>query len=170
MARAYLESPIGLLEIVADQRKLRELRLVQEKSEGLPNPITHGAVEQLREYFAKKREDFSLMAIPSGTPFQHQVWDAMSQIPYGKVVTYGQLAAAIGQPTACRAVANAVRENPLLILQPCHRVVAADGLGGFSAGLPAKRKLLELEGVEIPEKGRFLEKFFFTFPENCDII
>ena len=79
-------------------------------------------------------------------------------------MTYGELAAAIGQPTACRAVANAVGKNPLLIFIPCHRVVGASGLGGFSAGLEAKRALLTLEGVQISEKSPFSEKFFFTFP------
>lgn len=170
MARAYVQSPIGLLEITADQRKLRGIRLAQEKGEEAPNPVTEQAAAQLEEYFAKKRKDFSLTFIFLGTPFQNEVWDALSRIPYGKVVTYGQLAAAIGKPSACRAVASAVGENPFLILLPCHRVVAADGLGGFSAGLEAKRKLLALEGVEIPEKGPILEKLFFTFPESCDII
>lgn len=170
MARAYMQSPIGLLEITADQRKLRGIRLVKERGEGLPNPVTQQAVAQLEEYFAKKRKEFSLMAIPLGTPFQIEVWDALRQIPYGKVVTYGQLAAAIGKPSACRAVANAVGENPFLILLPCHRVVAADGLGGFSSGLEAKRKLLTLEGVEISENKPFSEKFLFTFENNCATI
>ncbi len=163
MARAYLESPIGLLRIGTDQRKLRSVRLVEEREAEQPNPVTERAIEQLEEYFAGKRQQFSIVSMPSGTPFQLQVWGAVKRIPYGKVATYGQIASAIGQPTACRAVANAVGQNPALIFCPCHRVVAAGGLGGFSAGLEAKRKLLALEGVEIVGKSPFSEKFLFTF-------
>ena len=125
--------------------------------------LSNEVVKLKQEYFEKKRKEFNIFFIPMGTPFQLQVWSKMAQIPYGKIVTYGQLAAAIGQPTAARAVANAVGENPFLIFLPCHRVVAADGLGGFSAGLEAKRALLRLEGVEISENTAFSEKFLFTF-------
>ncbi len=162
--KQYIQTPIGILRIGSDQRKLRGIRLVEEAEEDLANPVTEKAALQLQEYFEKKRTEFSIFFMTHGTPFQKAVWHKMNEIPYGKVVTYGQLAAAIGQPTAVRAVANAVGQNPVLILQPCHRVVAADGLGGFSAGLEAKRKLLRLEGVEISEKTAFSEKYFFTFP------
>ncbi|MBE6928250.1 MAG: methylated-DNA--[protein]-cysteine S-methyltransferase [Ruminococcaceae bacterium] len=161
--RQYLHTPIGVLEIHADQRKLRGIRLAAEQTEEMPNPITEKAAQQLLEYFDSARREFQIFAMPQGTPFQHAVWSKMSEIPYGKVTTYGQLAEAIGQPTAVRAVANAVGQNPLLILQPCHRVVACDGLGGFSAGMEAKRALLRLEGVEISENQAFSEKFLFTF-------
>ncbi len=160
---AYYESPIGLLEIRADQRKLRGVALVSEAGEAAPNEITERAIQQLSEYFGGKRTNFSLFFLALGTEFQREVWLKMAEIPYGKVVTYGQLAEAIGQPTACRAVAQAVGQNPFLILLPCHRVVAADGLGGFSAGTEAKRHLLTVEGVEISEKKPISEKFFFTF-------
>ena len=170
MARQYVQSPVGLLEILADQRKLRSLRPVQERGEDFPNPVTQRVQQLLEEYFSGKRTEFDVVALADGTPFQHGVWDAVSRIPYGKVASYGQLAEALGNPSACRAVANAVGENPLLILTPCHRVVAADGLGGFSAGAEAKTLLLALEGVEIPEKGGFSENFLFTFEEDCAII
>ncbi len=160
---AYYNSPIGILEIRADQRKLRGISLVSEAGEAAPNEVTDKVIQQLSEYFDGKRQDFSLFFIPMGTDFQREVWMKLAEIPYGKVVTYGQLAAAIGQPTACRAVAQAVGQNPFLILLPCHRVVAADGLGGFSAGTDAKRKLLAVEGVEFSEKMPISEKFFFTF-------
>lgn len=162
--RQYVQTPIGVLEIHADQRKLRAITLSQTVGEEMANPITQKVAQQLREYFEKKRTDFEVFFMAPGTPFQFAVWAKMNEIPYGKVATYGQLAAAIGQPNAVRAVANAVGQNPLLILQPCHRVVAADGLGGFSAGLEVKRTLLRLEGVEISENKAFMEKFLFTFP------
>ncbi len=161
--KQYLQTSIGILEIHADQRKLRGISLVDAVGESMENPATQTAAQQLREYFAKEREEFTVFFMAHGTPFQIEVWSKMMEIPYGKVVTYAQLAEAIGQPTAVRAVANAVGQNPMLILQPCHRVVASDGLGGFSAGLEAKRKLLALEGVEISENKAFSEKYLFTF-------
>ncbi len=159
----YYDSPIGVLKISAVQRKLRGIELVQAAEESRPNFVTEQARQQLEEYFEGKREEFTLFYVCNGTDFERWVWSLLSQIPYGKVVTYGQLAEAMGQPTACRAVANAVGKNPFLILLPCHRVVAADGLGGFSAGLEAKRRLLHGEGVEISEKMAFSEKYLFTF-------
>lgn len=160
---AYYESPIGLLEIRADQRKLGGIRVVSEAGEASPNEVTDKVIGQLKEYFDGKRQIFSLFFIALGTEFQREVWLKMSQIPYGKVVTYGQLAAELGNPNACRAVAQAVGQNPFLILLPCHRVVAADGLGGFAAGTEAKRRLLAVEGVEISENQPIPEKFLFTF-------
>ncbi len=95
---------------------------------------------------------------PKDTAFQFAVREKMAQIPYGKTITYGQLAAAIGRTAACRAVANAVGRNSLLIALPCHRVVAANGIGGFSAGLAAKRALLRLAGAKITKKTEFERK------------
>ena len=161
----YMESPIGLLRLTADQRKLRGVELAEARTEEeRPNFVTEQAKTQLEEYFAGKRTEFTLFFLCNGTEFQRLVWSKLSEIPYGRVVTYGQLAAAIGQPTACRAVANAVGQNPYLILLPCHRVVASEGLGGFSAGLEAKKKLFRLEHIEFSENSGVSEKFFFTFP------
>lgn len=160
----YYNSPIGLLQISADQRKLRGVALVDDRTEEeRPNFITEQAKAQLEEYFAGKRTEFSLFFLYNGTDFQRQVWNKLSEIPYGKVVTYGQLAAAIGQPTACRAVANAVGQNPYLILLPCHRVIASDGIGGFSAGVEAKKHLLTLEGINFSDSAGISPKFLFTF-------
>ena len=160
----YYDSPIGLLQISADQRKLRGVALVDDRTEEeRPNFITEQAKAQLEEYFAGERTEFSLFFLYNGTDFQRQVWSKLSEIPYGKVVTYGQLAAAIGQPTACRAVANAVGQNPYLILLPCHRVVASDGIGGFSAGVEAKKHLLTLEGINFSDSTGISPNFLFTF-------
>ena len=164
MSVQYLASPIGVLRLCADQRKLRQITPVPAAEQDFPDAVTEQAAAELQEYFSGKRTEFTVAALPHGTAFQQKVWSALSRVPYGRVVTYGELAAAIGQPTACRAVANAVGKNPLLIFIPCHRVVGASGLGGFSAGLEAKRALLTLEGVQISEKSPFSEKFFFTFP------
>ncbi|MBR6825523.1 MAG: methylated-DNA--[Oscillospiraceae bacterium] len=153
-----------MLKITADQRKLRGVTLLTEKAEEeRPNFVTKQATAQLEEYFRGDRKDFTLFFLANGTEFQRQVWGKLSEIPFGRVVTYRQLAAAIGQPTACRAVANAVGQNPFLILLPCHRVVAADGIGGFSAGLEAKKWLLTHENIEFSETKAISEKFLFTF-------
>ena len=160
----YYNSPIGLLQISADQRKLRGVALVDDRTEEeRPNFITEQAKAQLEEYFAGERTEFSLFFLYNGTDFQRQVWSKLREIPYGKVVTYGQLATAIGQPTACRAVANAVGQNPYLILLPCHRVVASDGIGGFRAGVEAKKHLLTLEGINFSDSTGISPNFLFTF-------
>lgn len=160
----YYDSPIGLLQITADQRKLRGVALVSEKSEEeRPNFVTEQAVTQLKEYFDGRRTEFTLFFLFSGTEFQRLVWGKLSEIPYGKVVSYGQLAAAIGQPTAARAVANAVGQNPYLILLPCHRVVGSDNLGGFTPGIEVKKQLLALEGINFSDFNGISPKFLFTF-------
>lgn len=111
-------------------------------------PILAETVRQLDEYFAGKRYDFDLPLAPQGTPFQQQVWAALRQIPYGTTASYGQIAAAIGNPKASRAVGMANNRNPIAVIIPCHRVIGADGsLVGYGGGIPIKKQLLELEGA-----------------------
>jgi len=106
-------------------------------------------VEQVEQYLAGERRIFTFpLDIRTGTPFQRQVWQVTREIPYGQVTTYQKLAQAIGRPKASRAVGNALAQNPLLLVIPCHRVLRADGsLGGFAAGPALKRILLQLEGA-----------------------
>lgn len=84
------------------------------------------------------------------TPFQRAVWRQLMRITYGQVITYGQLACAVGHPSAYRAVGNANGKNPISIIIPCHRVVASHGLGGYGGGIEIKRRLLNIEGVIYP--------------------
>ena len=115
-------------------------------------PLLRAAVEQLEEYFAKSRRAFDLeLDFPdSTTGFQHDVYDRLLEIEYGRVVSYGQVARDIGKPDMARAVGQAVGANPVPIVVPCHRVVAWDGsLTGFGGGLPAKVALLKLEGIDV---------------------
>lgn len=109
---------------------------------------------RLVRYFAGERVDLSApMEFPSVSEFRRRVWEVTAQVPYGKVVTYGGVATRAGRPGAARAVGQAMAHNPLPLVVPCHRVVAANGgLGGFSAegGLQLKRRLLGLEGVTPP--------------------
>ena len=112
------------------------------------------AVAQLEEYFAGTRRRFDLPLAPRGTEFQRCVWRALTEIPYGRTVSYGELARRIARPGASRAVGLANGANPLPIIVPCHRVIGADGsLTGFGGGLPIKRKLLALEGMAAGDSG-----------------
>jgi methylated-DNA-[protein]-cysteine S-methyltransferase len=101
---------------------------------------------QVREYFQGKRTVFDLRLHLKGTPFQKEVWKALSEIPYGETRTYGDIAKAVGRPAAVRAVGLANARNPLPIVVPCHRVIGAGGkLVGYGGGLPVKQALLDRE-------------------------
>lgn len=101
---------------------------------------------QLHEYFAGDRTTFDLALNPSGTPFQRAVWEALREVPYGQVCSYGDLAARIGSPGSARAVGLANGRNPIPVIVPCHRVIGASGaLTGYGGGLERKRFLLDLE-------------------------
>ena len=104
------------------------------------------ACRQLEEYLAGDRRDFDLPLRSAGSPFQHEVWSALLEIPYGETRTYGQLARRVGRPDASRAVGLANGRNPISIVVPCHRVIGASGdLTGYGGGLERKRFLLEHE-------------------------
>ncbi len=112
------------------------------------SPLLERLSAELTDYLAGRRRDFTVRIAPVGTPFQLGVWEELVRIPYGEVISYGELAARLGRPRAARAVGNAVGANPIPILIPCHRVIRATGeLGGFGPGIGWKRRLLELEGA-----------------------
>jgi methylated-DNA-[protein]-cysteine S-methyltransferase len=113
-------------------------------------------VDQLDAYFRGERTAFDLpVRFVGGSPFQRRVWDALTRIPAGSTVSYGELAAACGVPGAARAVGGAVARNPISIVVPCHRVVGASGaVTGYAGGADRKRHLLVLEGVGLPGAGR----------------
>lgn len=105
------------------------------------------AIRQLTLYFAGRLREFTLRLLPRGTVFQQKVWQQLQQVPWGTTASYGELARAIGQPTACRAVGLANSRNPLPILIPCHRIIGRQrSLTGYNGGLDRKRVLLQLEG------------------------
>ena len=111
-------------------------------------PLIKEAYSQLSEYLLGERKRFDLPLKPQGTVFQQQVWKALCDIPYGETRSYKQIAEAIGNPKAVRAVGMANNRNPLLIVVPCHRVIGADGkLVGYAAGIEKKEFLLKLEGT-----------------------
>lgn len=104
------------------------------------------ATRQLREYFAGKRKQFDLKLAPKGTEFQQNVWHALCDVPYGKTASYGDIAAAVGNPNASRAVGLANGQNPIAIVIPCHRIIGKSGrLTGYGGGLDRKQTLLDLE-------------------------
>ena len=113
--------------------------------------VLAAAVRQLNEYFARERQAFSIPLRPAGTPFQLRVWKALEEIPYGHTRTYRDIARALGQPAAVRAVGAANGRNPLPIFVPCHRGIGTSGsLSGYGGGLRVKLELLRLEGVLLP--------------------
>ena len=149
---AYLELPHASGRLFAGWRRVAapEVRVVEGFA---PN---RAVVAQVCEYLEGKRRAFELPLDLRGTPFQRRVWEALLAIPYGETRTYGQVAGAIGRPGALRAVGAANGANPVPLVVPCHRVVAAGGrLGGFGGGLPLKARLLALERAE-PSEGRLL--------------
>ena len=148
-----LETIVGQVYIIADEDAIVEIQFAQEnKSLGnakrQETPLLHEAKRQLEEYFAGQRASFSLPLNPQGTEFQKKVWQQLEAIPYGETRSYGQIAAAVGNPKACRAVGGANHNNPIAIVIPCHRVIGANGkLTGYGGGLDIKEKLLKLEGI-----------------------
>ncbi len=147
----YLRSPLGWLTLSADREGLRGLCFANQKGKvlsGEGRETVAKAIAQLEEYFCGARRAFSLPLAPCGTAFQRAVWQALLAIPFGQTLSYRDLARRIGRPLACRAVGNANGKNPIPIIIPCHRVIAADGgLGGYSSGLDRKRDLLRHEGA-----------------------
>lgn len=151
-----IESPVGPLFIAASDTGVRVIEFHVPQ-----HPIRRGAdwqegrhslldatQRQLDEYFAGQRTSFDLPLDLQGTAFQQLVWRTLATIPYGETISYSDLAARVGRPTAVRAVGAANGRNPLPIVLPCHRVIGADGsLTGFGGGLPTKGFLLDLEGA-----------------------
>ena len=152
-----MDSPVGTIVIVREEDLVTRISLSHQKH--LPDPATFGdhrsdgspdVREQLTQYFAGERHDFDLPLPHRGTTFQLRVWRTLAKIPYGATWSYGQLAEAIGQPTAVRAVGLANGRNPHAIVVPCHRVIGANGsLTGYAGGLEMKRYLLGLEGSSV---------------------
>lgn len=151
----FMPSPVGRLTLVAEPSAL--VAILWEKDR--PGRVRLGSIQeqndhptlleverQLKEYFAGKRDRFDLPLNFHGTEFQKKVWNALLDIPYGETRTYGEIATAIGNPTAVRAVGAANGRNPISIVAPCHRVIGSSGeLTGFAGGLAAKETLLVLE-------------------------
>jgi methylated-DNA-[protein]-cysteine S-methyltransferase len=149
-----LQTRFGSLYLIASDNGLRgvywqrrDVPVVGDiEGKGPMFVVLRNAARQIGEYLDGKRRDFDLDLDFSGTPFQESVWQALRGIPFGETISYKQLAAKIRNPKAVRAVGGANGKNPLCIIIPCHRVIAADGsIGGYAGGIPNKEKLLALE-------------------------
>ncbi len=166
------DSPLGKITVCCSSQGLRDLSLgSREKLRGRRNGSHHlngspkvqwlranrnnkdkgarlarRAVAELNEYVAGRRKRFTVPLDLQGTPFQMKVWRALLRIPYGKTRSYQQIAKAVGNPRASRAVGMANHYNPVAIIVPCHRVIAGDGsLGGYAGGLQRKTQILRME-------------------------
>ena len=186
MQKAFFNSPIGMLEIWDDEIGICSIDWVKSSVRGPNDEIFKKydagligfvcaaddkgrdlklsdlrknltlCTDELSAYFRGELESFSVKLSQNGTQFQKSVWSALLEIPYGEVVTYGELAAAIGRPRASRAVGSANGKNKIPIIVPCHRVVAAGGLGGYSGagGVATKAWLLNFERESLAQFGK----------------
>lgn len=151
-----LDAPIGIVRIIEEDGFIVSVHTMHE-IESMFDDIVYretevllSAKKQLEEYFAGIRKTFDLPLKPKGTPFQLLVWEQLKQIPYGETRSYGEIAKAIGNPKASRAVGGANNKNPIGIIVPCHRVIGANGkLVGYAGGLDMKEKLLMLEKATV---------------------
>lgn len=155
LSYTYIESPIGPLLVAGDNTALHYLSFPSGLKSFAPRPAWHRSDKpftevrrQLTAYFKGDLRRFDLPLHLTGTDFQKQVWRYLSQIPFGHMRSYGEVASELGKPKACRAVGAANGNNPIPIILPCHRVIGTNGaLTGFGGGIPTKLYLLEHEDV-----------------------
>lgn len=153
----FMPSPVGQLKLIANPQALVAVLwesdkpnrvLLGEMQESLQHPILIQAEQQLAEYFAGKRQQFDLALEFYGTDFQKKVWAELLKIPFGETRSYLDIAQALDNPKAVRAVGAANGKNPISIIAPCHRVIGKNGkLVGFAGGLDVKDRLLRLEKI-----------------------
>lgn len=148
MQYAYYPSPIGLIEVGATSDALVTLYFVEEpRQQSSGSPLLTTVIQQLGEYFAGTRTMFDLPLNFQGTAFQRQVWQQLLTVPYGQTLAYQEIANALGNPKAVRAVGAANGQNPISIIAPCHRIIGSNGsLIGYGGGLWRKEWLLKHEG------------------------
>ncbi len=144
----YIKTPIGTIEIIADNEAVLSVNFTSAETTGeiKPNKITATAKRELKEYFNGTRKTFSVPLKTEGSQFYVSVWKALLDIPYGETKSYSEIAKAIGNPKASRAVGSANNRNKIAIIIPCHRVIGKNGkLTGYAAGIWRKQWLLEHE-------------------------
>lgn len=151
---AIYEFPFGLLKIGYKRDSLVLLKKIDETSDyGKKTEFTDLVYKEVMEYLSGKRKAFDFAFELDGTDFQNKVWEELTHIPYGETRTYKEIAIAIGNPKASRAVGMANNKNPISIVVPCHRVIGFDGkLVGYAEGLDMKKALIDLELRNITEK------------------
>jgi methylated-DNA-[protein]-cysteine S-methyltransferase len=149
LQEAFYQSEIGLIKITGSEAGIEGVYFVDEEVQltaAQPPDCLKNGLAQLEEYFRGKRQKFSLKLQPQGTDFQKEVWKQLLKIPYGRTVSYGDIAAALGDKNAVRAVGSANGKNPISIIVPCHRVIGSNGkLIGYGGGVWRKEWLLKHE-------------------------
>ena len=151
MPQCTVLTPIGPLTVEEHGGAIISVRLTDLIPSVPETSLLRQAEQELMSYFSGTLQRFTLPVSLHGTPFQCRVWQEAMAIPYGETRTYGQLAAAIGEPGSARAVGGALHRNPLLLIVPCHRILGADGsLTGFGCGIQRKEFLLTLEKKNLP--------------------
>lgn len=154
LIHAEMDSPIGTIHLYANEEGLCALYMNTHRDElplGIPGPnkVLDQTIKELMEYFDGTRREFSVALLPNGTKFQKSVWAELMNIPYGKTISYGELAKRLGDPLLTRAVGTANGANPISIIIPCHRVIGANGhLTGYGGGIEKKRWLLDHEAED----------------------
>lgn len=150
--KIFYNSPLGLIMIAADAKGITEINFIDRKQKTTliktSNKFLNDCVAQLDEYFQGKRKYFDLKLNPRGTDFQKKIWRELLKIPFGKTLSYGEIARRIKNSNAVRAAGQAIGKNPIAIVIPCHRVIGSDGsLTGYASGLHRKEWLLKHEGI-----------------------
>jgi methylated-DNA-[protein]-cysteine S-methyltransferase len=154
---AYLDSPIGPIEVSGTAGAVKSVRFVntQHPSTAAAGTMVARAARQLKEYFSGQRRVFELQLDFSGTDFQRAVWKRLLDIPFGRTTSYQDIAVAVGRPQAMRAVGAANGANPIAIIAPCHRVIGKSGhLTGYGSGVWRKEWLLRHEGLPFASTDR----------------
>lgn len=148
--KEYVASPVGTLEVCASGSSITAISFVEHNdTEVVSNTLTNEACAQLSAYFEKRLSQFDLPLQATGTDFQHKVWKALMDIPYGSTASYADIAKLLQNPNAVRAVGMANGRNPIAIVVPCHRVIGSNNsLTGYAGGLERKQFLLKLEGAQ----------------------
>ncbi|SKA00619.1 methylated-DNA--[protein]-cysteine S-methyltransferase [Anaerorhabdus furcosa] len=151
MKQRTIKTTVSRLNLVEENGALIELNFVDATVSYHDNtPLLLQAEKEILEYMNGSRKEFTIPLQVEGTSFQKDVWNAMLQIPYGEVRSYGEIAKMIQRPKSCRAVGNACNKNPIAILIPCHRVIASNHkLGGFGCGADNKIRLHEIENIKL---------------------
>lgn len=146
---AFIKTPLGIASISGDENGISKISITQDAEESssseIPDILKEATI-QLQDYFEGNRNAFDIKLNPSGTDFQKRVWQELSNIPFGKTVSYLDIAKRLGDPKCIRAAASANGKNPLWVVVPCHRVIGSDGsLTGYAGGLWRKKWLLDHE-------------------------
>lgn len=152
--KTYYESPAGLIEIMAGEKGVISILFVNKRAGQCKNNAhTTECLKQLHDYFNKERKIFSVPLDLRGTDFQKRVWNQLLNIPFGKTISYLQLAINLGDKKCIRAAGTANGRNPVSIIVPCHRVIGSNGdLTGYGGGLDKKKGLLEFEGALVQQE------------------